>query len=161
MQLPPAAQLPPATELPPVTPGAVDPIADAGGALASAVSALPLAPITLPAIVGPVTGVGGPAVAPRPGPRQAPNSSAASKRSQPSNRENPPAYSAESTTLSASFRAGYGEYLRTAGVPQMAAVAVPGVMGILALTAAGGLLGYRQARAGRTVRASGSARFIG
>jgi len=157
MQLPPAAQLPPATELPPVTPGAVDPIADAGGALASAVSALPLAPITLPAIVGPVTGVGGPAVAPR----QAPNSSAAPKRSQPSNRENPPAYSAESTTLSASFRAGYGEYLRTAGVPQMAAVAVPGVMGILALTAAGGLLGYRQARAGRTVRASGSARFIG
>jgi hypothetical protein len=61
----------------------------------------------------------------------------------------------------ASYRAGYGEYLRTAGVAQMAAVAVPGVMGILALTGAGGLLGYRQARAGRTVRAGGSARFVG
>ncbi len=43
----------------------------------------------------------------------------------------------------------------------MAAVAVPGVMGLLALTGAGGLLGYRQARAGRTVRAGGSARFVG
>jgi hypothetical protein len=43
----------------------------------------------------------------------------------------------------------------------MAAVAVPGVTGILVLTSAGGLVGYRQARAGHAVRASGTARFIG
>jgi hypothetical protein len=60
-----------------------------------------------------------------------------------------------------SFRAGYGPYLRNAGIGQVAAVAVPGVTGILILTGAGGLLGYRQARAGRAMRANGMARFMG
>ena len=63
--------------------------------------------------------------------------------------------------MPASYRAGYGDYLRTAGVGQMVAVAVPGVTGILVLTGAGGLVGYRQARAGHTVRANGTSRFMG
>ena len=58
------------------------------------------------------------------------------------------------------FRVGYVEYLRTAGMSQIAAVAVPGVAGILALTGAGGLVGYRQAKAGRAVRSAGTARFV-
>jgi hypothetical protein len=74
----------------------------------------------------------------------------------------PPAFSAGSGSAPApSYRAGYVDYLRAAGLGQVAAVAVPGVTGILILTGAGGLLGYRQARAGHTVRASGTGRFMG
>jgi hypothetical protein len=59
------------------------------------------------------------------------------------------------------YRMGYVEYLRAAGLGQVAAVAVPGFTGILILTGAGGLIGYRQARAGRSVRAGATARFMG
>ncbi|OBJ36234.1 hypothetical protein A5630_07525 [Mycolicibacterium mucogenicum] len=45
------------------------------------------------------------------------------------------------------FRPGYPDYLRAAGLSEVAAVAVPGFAGIITLTAAGGLVGYRQARA--------------
>jgi len=62
--------------------------------------------------------------------------------------------------MPASYRVGNGEYLRTAGIPQIAALAVPGVAGILVLTATGGLLGYRQAKAGRAVRATRTVRFM-
>ena len=75
--------------------------------------------------------------------------------------QTPPAYGGNNGTTPASFRAGYGEYLRTARVEQIAAVAVPGVAGILLLTGAGGVLGYRQARAGHAIRANGTARFVG
>lgn len=60
----------------------------------------------------------------------------------------------------ASIRVGYNEFLRTAGVTQMAALAGPGVTGILLLTASGGFIGYRQAKAGHTVRTEGIARFL-
>ncbi|QZT62640.1 hypothetical protein [Mycolicibacterium austroafricanum] len=56
-------------------------------------------------------------------------------------------------------RAGYGDYLRSAGISQVAALAVPGLAGILILTGVGGYVGYRQAKAGQGVRASGIARF--
>jgi len=58
------------------------------------------------------------------------------------------------------FRAGYGQYLQTDGSSQVAALALPGVAGILILTGAGGLLGYRQARAGRAGWIRGSTRFM-
>lgn len=48
---------------------------------------------------------------------------------------------------STDFRPGYPDYLRAAGLSEVAAVAVPGFAGIITLTAAGGLVGYRQARA--------------
>jgi len=59
-----------------------------------------------------------------------------------------------------SFRLGYGETLRSAGTSQLAALALPGVVGILILTAAGGFLGYRQARASQAVRGRSGTRFI-
>ncbi len=62
--------------------------------------------------------------------------------------------------LSTSFRVGYSEYLRTAGVTEMATLALPGVGGILLLTAGGGFIGYRQAKAGHAVRTEGIARFL-
>lgn len=61
--------------------------------------------------------------------------------------------------VASSYRAGYGEYLRTAGMYEVAAVAVPGATGIMLLTGAGGFIGYRQARAGLVIRSRGAARF--
>ena len=73
-----------------------------------------------------------------------------------------PAFSAGGqAAASPSYRSGYVDYLRAAGLGQVAAAAVPGLTGILVLTCAGGLLGYRQARVGRIVRASGPERFMG
>ena len=43
---------------------------------------------------------------------------------------------------------------------EVAAAALPGLAGIAALTALGGLLGYRQAKAGYVLRAAGTARFL-
>lgn len=59
------------------------------------------------------------------------------------------------------YRAGYGEYLRTAGLGGIAAVAVPGFAGLLILTGAGGIVGYRQARAGHVVHSRVTSRFLG
>jgi hypothetical protein len=71
-----------------------------------------------------------------------------------------PVRSGDPAAVPASFRVGYGEYLRTAGVGQIAAVAVPGTAGILMLTGLGGLVGYRQAKAGRVPRTESIARFM-
>lgn len=71
-----------------------------------------------------------------------------------------PATAGSNVAMPAStYRVGYGEYLRTAGISQIAALAVPGLAGILVLTGAGGLVGYRQAKAGHSVRTRGIARF--
>ncbi len=57
-------------------------------------------------------------------------------------------------------RQGFTEYLRNPGLPQLAGAALPGVAGILLLTCGGGVIGYRQASAGRMVRMSGAARYL-
>jgi hypothetical protein len=76
-------------------------------------------------------------------------------------RQAPPAAPAGNELLAApTYRMGYVDYLRAAGLGEVAAVAVPGVTGMLILTSAGGLIGYRQARAGRAIRAGGPARFM-
>jgi hypothetical protein len=49
------------------------------------------------------------------------------------------------------FRAGYTDYLRTATVGDLAAVALPGTAGIFVITALGGLVGFRQARAAQAL----------
>ncbi len=54
--------------------------------------------------------------------------------------------------MPATFRIGYADYLRTASTGEIAAMALPGVTGMMTLTGLGGLVGYRQAKAGRTVR---------
>ena len=55
---------------------------------------------------------------------------------------------------------GYPEALRPADVGVLAAAALPGLAAIAGLTALGGFLGYRQARAGYLVRAAGVGRFL-
>lgn len=57
-------------------------------------------------------------------------------------------------------RRGYTDYLRRPGLPQLAGAALPGVAGILLMTFAGGVIGHRQASAGRMIRASGAARYL-
>ncbi|MCT7661544.1 hypothetical protein [Mycobacterium deserti] len=160
--IPPGMQVPPHVGVDPLDPGVVSAVPGLGVAAA----ALPLAPITLPVVVAPplaigagAAGAGAPAApAPRVSPPQAPRGAAAEP---PAGRQPPPAGIGSNTTAPPpSYRAGYTDYLRSAGMSQVVAMAAPGVAGMLALTAAGGLLGYRQAKAGRAVRTGGTARFI-
>ncbi|MUM18062.1 MULTISPECIES: hypothetical protein [unclassified Mycobacteroides] len=57
-------------------------------------------------------------------------------------------------------RTGYTDYLRLTKTSEIAAVAIPGAAGIAMMTFIGAALGYRQAKAGHTVRASAAARFL-
>lgn len=55
---------------------------------------------------------------------------------------------------------GYQGSLRAADVGVLAVAALPGLAAIAGLTALGGFLGYRQARAGYLLRAAGAGRFL-
>jgi len=57
------------------------------------------------------------------------------------------------------YRQGFPQYLRTARVGELAIVALPGIAGLLAITASGGAIGFRQANSCRYVR-SDAARFL-
>jgi len=149
MQLPPEL-MPPATE-----PSAIGAVPGVGAAALE----LPIPPITLPVIVAPVIGLGGGGGSPgAPALPVAPRGVAAEP---PAGREPLPANAGSNVAVpAASYRIGYTEYLRSAGLSQVAALAVPGVAGMLVLTGAGGLVGYRQAKAGHAVHTSGTARFV-
>jgi hypothetical protein len=160
--------------------GMAQPFIDAVNGLATAASQLPFAHVTLPVIVPPGAGVGAPGgggagaggvtapgvprinppAAPEPELTQAPPEKVApAPPARP--QTSPPASPMGNELLPApTYRMGYVDYLRAAGLGEVAAVAVPGVTGILVLTGAGGLIGYRQARAGRAVGATGPARFV-
>lgn len=56
-------------------------------------------------------------------------------------------------------QAGYPRYLRNPTVGELAAIALPGVAGLIFLTFSGGVIGYRQANSTRFVR-SDAARFL-
>jgi hypothetical protein len=170
---PPEMQLPIPREAVPDLEDIAVPFFDAVAGLATAASDLPFEPLTLPVIVVPGGGaaggggggVGGPGAAPRPGMPSGSNPPASRGGSteppQSGRQQSPPAFSAGNRAMPPpSYRMGYGEYLRAAGLGEVAAVAIPGFTGILMLTGAGGLIGYRQARAGRSVRSSGTARFV-
>ena len=57
-------------------------------------------------------------------------------------------------------RLGYPEYLREADLANSVAVALSGLAGFVAITAVGGFLGYRQAKAGYVLPPAGAARFL-
>ena len=130
----PATGEPPTVNLPPVIglPPAIE---------------VPLRPVGTPNGTGPAAETG---AAGRPAP--APESNPV--------RERPPASVGNATEAPPSFRVGYPEYLREAKTGEVAALALPGVVGLLALTAFGGVVGYRQARAGHLVRSAGTTRFL-
>ncbi|HET7666057.1 MAG TPA: hypothetical protein VFK56_08315 [Mycobacterium sp.] len=151
-------QLPPEMQLPGAEPSALDAVPGVGAAAVQA----PVPPISLPVIVAPLgvgVGAGGGAPAPRaPALPAAPRGATAQP---PAGREPLPASVGSNAAVPpSSFRIGYTEYLRNAGLSQVAALALPGVAGMLVLTGAGGLVGYRQAKAGHAVHTSGTARFV-
>jgi hypothetical protein len=156
-ELAPQMQLPPELMPPAFEPSVIDVVPGIGAGAAE----LPVAPITLPVIVAPAAGLGGGGGAP--GAPRVPSLPSAPRRATaepPAGREPLPANVGSNAPVSnLSYRIGYGEFLRTAGLAQVAALAVPGVTGILVLTGAGGLVGYRQAKAGHAVR-TGTARFV-
>ena len=152
-------------ELTPAEPGAPGgpAVLEAGAPVVAAAAPVGAAvPIALPVIVAPpdrprreAGSAGTPAGA------HAGRACAPSPQSRPPDVCQPPANVGSNAALRiASYRIGYTEYLRTAGLPQVAALALPGIAGILVLTGAGGLVGYRQAKAGHAVRVGGTARFM-
>ena len=142
----------PPSQMPPTEPSVIDVVPGVGAAAAQ----LPALPITLPLVVAPMGGPGpGPEAPPLLGP---PRGGVAEP---PAGREPLPASAGSNATVPpSSYRLGYTDYLRNAGLSQVVALAVPGVAGMLVLTGAGGLLGYRQAKAGHAVHTSGTARFV-
>jgi len=57
------------------------------------------------------------------------------------------------------LRLGYPQYLRSARLGEVATIALPGIAGLLAITASGSVIGYRQANSGRYLR-EGAVRFM-
>lgn len=162
--LPPLSPAFPGHPTQPGEPGIVN--AD-GGAVVSVSSGT--SPLHLPPIMGGPTAFGGAAIeAP---PVRVPSSGPASntgtgprdiaRSGEASSRERLPGAAGSSTAeVPASFRVGYPEYLREAKVGEVAVFALPGIIGILALTTLGGFVGYRQARASHIGRAAGTSRFL-
>ena len=156
--MPPPMQLP--AHLPANTPEEPA-IIDAERGVGIAASEGSLAPITLPIIVAPPPGIAG-GGAPRSLPTEpVPGSPRGSSAERPTGRQAPTAETGSHVNVPpASYRVGYTDYLRSAGISQVVALAAPGVGGMLVLTGAGGFVGYRQAKAGHAVRAGGTARFV-
>jgi hypothetical protein len=150
-ELPPEMQLPP----PATEPSVVDVVPGLGAAAVE----LPVPPITLPVIVAPMSAGGGGGGAQ--GEPALPGTPRGVSAEPPAGREPLPANVGSNAAVPASsYRIGYTDYLRSAGLSQVAALAVPGVAGMLVLTGAGGLVGYRQAKAGHAVHTNGTARFM-
>jgi len=153
----PQMQLPPELMPPQTEPGPT--VIDAQPGVGIAAAQLPIAPIKLPVIVAPAIGLGGGGGSP--GAPTLPLTPRGVTAELPAGREPLPANVGSNVAVSAaSYRIGYTEYLRSAGLSQVAALAVPGLGGMLVLTCAGGLVGYRQAKAGRAVHTTGTARFV-
>jgi hypothetical protein len=133
---------------------------DGGGVVPSTGIGLAPIPIGLPMVMlaPPAVDV---AIRPVPPPQSAPQvGPRAPGREPPTGRETAPTAPVGRAAVPDSFRAGYPEYLRSARMVEVVGLAVPGVAGILALTAVGGLVGYRQAKTGLAVRAAGTVRFL-
>jgi hypothetical protein len=147
--MPPPMQLP--AHLPENTPEAPA-VVDAEPGVGVAASEGSLAPLTLPIIVAP----------PRSLPTEpVPGSPRGSSAERPAGRQAPTAETGSKVNVPpASYRVGYADYLRTAGISQVVALAAPGLAGMLVLTGAGGVVGYRQAKAGHAVRVGVTARFV-
>lgn len=58
------------------------------------------------------------------------------------------------------FRVGYADYLRAANTTDLLFAVLPGLAGMVLLTAAGGAVGFRQARAARDLPSPQIARFL-
>ena len=131
---------------------------------AASAPSVPVAPVApMPVVVPPVPLVPlAPVVAAPPG---APSAGAPAAPAAPSIPEvTPPSLTAPAApapnAVPASFRVGYADYLRTANNMDLLFAVLPGMAGLVLLTAAGGALGVRHARAAQAVPAPQIARFM-
>ena len=156
--------LPPTNFPPPALPGqpGEPAVADSeSGAVTRPVSEP--GPITMPPVIG-LPAVEAPPLrlpsGPGPAPESAPGVLGNPVGEPTAGREPIPASPGRTTAAPESFRLGYPEYLREAKIGDVAVLALPGFAGIIALTALGGFVGYRQAKSGHVVRAAGTTRFL-
>ncbi|MCV7113765.1 hypothetical protein H7I55_22660 [Mycolicibacterium setense] len=124
-------------------------------------------PPTAPAVQAPAAPVApAPVVAPPvpviPAPMpSAPPAGAPSAPSAPAPQSEPPASQPISVpAVPESFRIGYADYLRTASTSDLLFAVLPGLGGIVLMTAAGGVAGFRQARAAQTLPSPQISRFL-
>lgn len=142
---PPAAPVAPSVPAAPAVPVPVAPVVPPP-------IVLPPIPIVLPSLPAAPSGGGAPSAPPMP----SPNAPAAELPSTPPPAANPQAPQA----VPESVRIGYADYLRTASTADLLLAALPGVAGLTLLTAAGGAIGFRQARAAQTLPSPQIARFL-
>jgi hypothetical protein len=71
-----------------------------------------------------------------------------------------PAISSMTSAGGQATRLGYPRYLREPTTGELALLALPGVAGLLLVTASGGFIGYRQANSARVFRTQSAARFL-
>lgn len=137
---------------PPAAPAPAVPVAPAPVVVPPVV--LPPVPVVVPPLPAP-PGAPAPASPAAPAAPPAPGIQAPSTNPQPA-----PADSLGNRAIPESFRVGYADYLRMADVSDLMWAALPGTVGIMALTAAGGVVGYRQARAASVLPPARIARFL-
>lgn len=155
---PPQMLLPPELRPPAEPAEPAGPVAAVPGAAVPG-PGLPLSPIAAPVIAAPPVGVGGGSAGPATAPL--PRAPRVAQAEPPAARQPPPATELGNASGPAPpYRVGYTDHLRTAGMSQLVALAAPGLTGILVLTGAGSLVGYRQAKAGHAVRTGAAARFV-
>ena len=118
---------------------------------------VPPPPVVVPLAPAPAPSPLAPAPSPAPSPLAPPSPVIQQPRT---NHQPALADSLSPQAIPESFRVGYADYLGAADVTDLLAVALPGVAGILAFTAAGGVVGYRQARALQPLPPAGIARFL-
>jgi hypothetical protein len=118
-------------------------------------------PVALPPVTTPPVVVPPVVMAPAPGGVPPPSAQPPLVSAQPRVVRQPQTADAlGSHALPASFRIGYADSLRVATLGGLAAVALPGLGGILAFTAAGTVAGYRQAKAAQVLPPANIARFM-
>lgn len=135
---------------PPTAPAAPAPAAPAAP-LAPAPVVLAPVPVVLPPLPAAPAGGGAPSAPALP----SPNAPTVELPSAP-----PAANSPGPQSIPESFRIGYADYLRTASTSDLLFAVLPGVAGLALLTAAGGAVGFRQARAAQTLPSPQIARFL-
>lgn len=118
--------------------------------------AAPVAPAPVVAPPVPVIPAPMPSAPPAGAPPAAPSAPSA-----PAPQSEPPASQPISVpAVPESFRIGYADYLRTASTSDLLFAVLPGLGGIVLMTAAGGVAGFRQARAAQTLPSPQISRFL-
>lgn len=118
--------------------------------------AVPIVPAPVAVPPAPVVSVPAPAAPPAGLPPAVPSAPAV-----PAPRSEPPVAQPHSVpAVPESFRLGYADYLRTASTSDLLFAVLPGLGGMLLMTAAGGAVGFRQARAAQTLPSPQIARFL-